>query len=132
MFIGILWNIFRSWAVLFSQSPKVVFWTNWAFPLRLLFALHAHSFYRKKVLRLLHYRNSYFPEYAEYVCGKIRNGLSLFYQISDNSDYLLFLPFKWKSICNGFHFPTILLCSATETVTGDVLKNFVMFTEKYL
>ena len=41
----------------------------------------------------------YFPEHTEYVRGKIKNGLSLFYQISDK----------------------ILLCSATETIIRDVL-----------
>ena len=31
--IGILQNIFQSWSIFFSQSPKVVFWTNCALPL---------------------------------------------------------------------------------------------------
>ena len=35
VFIGILQNIFRSWVIfLFSESPKAVFWTNCAFPLK--------------------------------------------------------------------------------------------------
>ena len=34
VFISILQNICRSWAIIFSQGPKVVFWTNCAFPLR--------------------------------------------------------------------------------------------------
>ena len=34
LFIGILQNTFRSWAIIFSQSPRVVFWTNCAFPLK--------------------------------------------------------------------------------------------------
>ena len=34
VFIGILQNIFRSYSF-FSQSPKVVFWTNSAFPLHI-------------------------------------------------------------------------------------------------
>ena len=35
VFIGILQNIFRSWAnFLFSESPKAVFWTNCTFPLK--------------------------------------------------------------------------------------------------
>ena len=33
-FIGTLQNIFRSWAINFSQSPRVVFWTSCAFPLK--------------------------------------------------------------------------------------------------
>ena len=32
-FIGILQNIFRGWAIIFSQSSKVVTLTNCAFPL---------------------------------------------------------------------------------------------------
>ena len=36
-FIGILQNIFRSWAIIFSQSPKVIFWTNCVFPLKIYF-----------------------------------------------------------------------------------------------
>ena len=32
-------NIFRSWAIIFSQSPKVVIWTNYAFPLRSLWLI---------------------------------------------------------------------------------------------
>ena len=35
VFICILQNIFRSWAIIFSQSPKVIFWTNCAFPSRI-------------------------------------------------------------------------------------------------
>ena len=34
VFIGILQNIFQSWSIIFSQSPKVAFWTNCAFPLK--------------------------------------------------------------------------------------------------
>ena len=42
--IGILQNIFWGWAIIFYQSPKVVFWTNWAFPLSSLFIVqHNHS-----------------------------------------------------------------------------------------
>ena len=32
-FIGIFLNIFWHWAIIFSQSPKIVFWTNCVFPL---------------------------------------------------------------------------------------------------
>ena len=34
MFSGILQNSFRSWDIIFSQSPKVLFWTKCAFPLK--------------------------------------------------------------------------------------------------
>ena len=36
----------------------------------------------------------YFLEHTVYVRAKIKNGLSLFYQISDNIDYVLFLLIK--------------------------------------
>ena len=34
VFIGILQNIFQSWAITFWPSPKVIFWANCAFLLR--------------------------------------------------------------------------------------------------
>ena len=37
VFIGILQNIFWSWAIILAQSPKVVPWNNCAFPLKLDF-----------------------------------------------------------------------------------------------
>ena len=44
MFIGILQNIFRSWAIIFSQSPKVAFLTNCAFALKMV--LKTAAFWR--------------------------------------------------------------------------------------
>ena len=48
VFIGILQNIFQSWASIFSQSPMVVFWVNCTFPL---------TFYKK-------FRKNYLVHYS--------------------------------------------------------------------
>ena len=49
-FIGILENIFRSWAIIFSQGPKVVFLTNCAFSLNTFYkiTLKPVNYFRKK------------------------------------------------------------------------------------
>ena len=62
VFIGILQNIFPGWAIICSQSPKVTFSMNFAFPLKMVYVHTESSVNEVTVFRVATFLNEMFHQ----------------------------------------------------------------------